>query len=71
MGNNNNDIAPGLNFSFSAGFIVGLSWSGKLDPQNISQSLKNGSLSFGGTTPGVGASVTYAPKMLRFKIPCF
>jgi RHS repeat-associated protein len=70
MVNTHNDVTPGLGYSISGGFIIGASWSGPLDPHHIWSSLKSGSLRYGGTTPGVGVAVTYAPKILQLTIPC-
>jgi RHS repeat-associated protein len=65
------NISPGLNYSISGGFIIGGSWSGKLDPTNLRtiwSSLKNGSLMYGGTTPGIGGAITYVHR--GWQIPC-
>lgn len=68
---NGTDISPGLNYSVGAGSVVGFSYSGKLNLTSlrvIGSSLRNGTFSFGGTTPGVGASVTYVSR--GWQIPC-
>jgi RHS repeat-associated protein len=71
MVRNGTDISPGLNYSFGAGSVVGFSYSGKLNLGSlraVGSSLRNGSFSFGGTTPGVGASVVWVTK--GWQIPC-
>jgi RHS repeat-associated protein len=68
MVNNYHDITPGLNFSFSGGAVIGVSYSGKLDIDNVVSSLENGTLSYGGTTPGASASVVYIGNGRQ--IPC-
>jgi RHS repeat-associated protein len=68
MVRNGTDISPGLNYSFGAGVVVGFSYSGKLNLGSLRSSLRNGSFSFGGTTPGVGASVVWVTK--GWQIPC-
>jgi RHS repeat-associated protein len=71
MGQKNANISPGLNYSISGGSVIGVSWSGKLDPtspRTIWQSLKNGSMMYGGTTPGASAAVTYVSE--GYAIPC-
>lgn len=65
------NITPGLNYSAGGGAIMGVLWGGKLDPTSLSSiwsSVKNGSLSYGGTSPGFGASITYVGRGRQ--IPC-
>jgi len=68
MGRNGTDISPGLNYSFSAGSVIGFQYSGKLDVHNIWSSLKSGRFSFGGTTPNASASVVYVSQ--GWQTPC-
>ncbi len=71
MVGNGNEVSTGLTYAFAAGAIMGFSYSGKLNLssfRSIGSSLKNGSFMFGGTTPGVGASVAYVSR--GFRIPC-
>jgi RHS repeat-associated protein len=68
MVRNGTDISTGLNYTFSAGSVIGLQYSGHLDINNIRSSLRNGNFSFGGTTPNISASVTYVGQGRQ--IPC-
>ena len=59
----NGSVTPGLNYSLSFGFIMQFSWSGRLDPNQPRNSLRNGSFSFGGGfplfAPNASASAAY------------
>ncbi len=71
MVRNGTDISPGLNYQVSAGAVIGVNYSGKLNLSSIrafGSSLVNGSFTFGGTTPGIGAAVTYVGQ--GWRIPC-
>ena len=57
---------PGINYNISGGFVVGASYGGALDitsPRTIFNSLKGGSLQFGGTTPGYSGTLIYVKKI--------
>ena len=69
---NTSNVTPGLSVGFSGGFIVGVGYSANIDWKTNSfgslwRQLKNGTWSFGGTTPGFSGNVavTLAPKWLQ------
>lgn len=70
MVNTKANISRGLNFSFSAGSVIGAQWSGKLDLRRPLSSLLNGSLMLGGATPGISASVVYVTPGFNIGDPC-
>lgn len=65
---NGKDVDPGLNYSISAGAVIGVQYSGKLDAHHIRSSLENGKFSFGGTLPSASLSVVYVHSGID--IPC-
>jgi RHS repeat-associated protein len=72
---NTTNVTPGLSLGFSAGSVIGIGYSANIDWKTSSfrsfwRQLRNGTWSFGGTSPGasVNVTVTLAPKILQQNI---